>query len=67
MIMFGFLLQWPTLPTLGMFPILLVVYVRLAKREERMAIEEFGDAYRHYMESTPAWIPKLNNLKTSTY
>ena len=32
MIMFGFLLQWPTLPTLVMFPILVVVYVRLAKR-----------------------------------
>ncbi|MCR9299118.1 isoprenylcysteine carboxylmethyltransferase family protein [Vibrio fluvialis] len=59
MIMFGFLLQWPTLPTLVMFPILVVVYVRLAKREERVAIEEFGDDYRHYMESTPGWIPKI--------
>ena len=57
--MFGFLLQWPTIPTLVMFPILVVVYVRLAKREERMALEEFGDVYRHYMESTPAWIPKF--------
>lgn len=59
MIMFGFLLQWPTLPTLVMFPILVAVYVRLAKREERIAIEEFGDDYSHYMESTPGWIPKI--------
>jgi protein-S-isoprenylcysteine O-methyltransferase Ste14 len=59
MIMFGFLLQWPTIPTLVMFPILVIVYIRLAKREERMALDEFGDKYRHYMESTPAWIPKL--------
>jgi protein-S-isoprenylcysteine O-methyltransferase Ste14 len=59
-IMFGFLLQWPTIPTLVMFPILLVVYVRLAKREEGIALEEFGDTYRQYMEITPAWIPKLN-------
>ena len=59
-IMFGFLLQWPTIPTLVMFPILLVVYVRLAKREESIALEEFGDTYRQYMEITPAWIPRLN-------
>ena len=58
--MFGFLLQWPTIPTLVMFPILLVVYVRLAKREESIALEEFGDTYRQYMEITPAWVPRLN-------
>ena len=34
LIMFGFLLQWPTIPTLVMFPVLVVVYVKLAKREE---------------------------------
>jgi protein-S-isoprenylcysteine O-methyltransferase Ste14 len=25
-----------------------------------MALAEFGDYYRRYMESTPGWIPKLN-------
>ena len=59
-IMFGFLLQWPTIPTLVMFPILLVVYVRLAKREESIPIEEFGDNYQQYIEITPAWVPRLN-------
>ncbi len=59
MIMFGFLLQWPTIPTLVMFPILVTVYIRLAKREEHMALDEFGDEYQHYMETTPAWIPKF--------
>tara|TARA_R110000824_G_scaffold401796_1_gene616749 strand:+ start:13291 stop:13944 length:654 start_codon:yes stop_codon:yes gene_type:complete len=68
MIMFGFLLQWPTLPTLVLFPILVVVYVRLAKREELVSIEEFGDEYRHYMETTPAWFPHFYNssLKDNT-
>lgn len=66
MIMFGFLLQWPTIPTLVMFPILVVVYIRLASREERMAIEEFGDDYRRYMESTPAWIPKFKTDKAAS-
>ena len=66
MIMFGFLLQWPTLPTVVMFPILVFVYVRLAKREEKMALEEFGDTYRRYMEATPAWFPKLTTEKTQS-
>ncbi|WP_028877589.1 methyltransferase family protein [Teredinibacter turnerae] len=58
-IMFGFLLQWPTIPTLLMFPFLVAVYIRLVKREEFVALREFGDEYRHYMDSTPAWVPKL--------
>src|SRR6516162_10251157 len=48
-IMLGFLLQWPTLLTLLMFPVLVVMYVRLARLEEREAIAEFGDAYRAYI------------------
>jgi len=56
-IMFGFLLQWPTLPTLIMFPILIYFYVRLAKREEREALTEFGEEYRRYMESVPGFVP----------
>lgn len=59
LIMFGFLMQWPTIPTLVMFPILLVVYLRLAKAEENQAIKQFGDQYIHYRNSTPAFIPKM--------
>jgi len=62
--MFGFLLQWPTLPTLVMFPVLVVVYVRLAKREEQMAIDEYGDDYRRYMGVTPPWIPKFGRTSS---
>jgi len=59
-IMIGFLFQWPTILTLVMFPILVVVYVRLANKEEQMVISEFGDEYLNYMSKTPAWIPKFN-------
>jgi len=58
-IMLGFLLPWPTLVTLVMFPILLVTYVRLAHREEREVEAEFGDEWRVYAASTPRWIPRL--------
>ena len=59
LIMFGFLLQWPTLITLVMFPILVAMYVRLARREEREALIEFGDVYASYTAATPAFIPRL--------
>lgn len=59
LIMFGFLLQWPTLITLAMFPVLLTVYARLARREEADSIVAFGDAYRNYMAHTPAFVPRL--------
>lgn len=58
-IMFGFLLQWPTLVTLLMFPILVLVYVRLARAEEQWALAEYGDAYRLYCELTPAFLPHI--------
>ena len=56
----------PTIPTLVMFPILVVVCVRLAKREEQMALAEFGDEYRTYMHNTPAWIPTIKTLQPGT-
>jgi protein-S-isoprenylcysteine O-methyltransferase Ste14 len=59
LIMLGFLLQWPTLPTLLMFPILVTMYVRLAQKEEREALAEFGQAYVRYAATTPAFIPRL--------
>lgn len=60
-IMFGFLLQWPTLLTLLMFPVLVVMYVRLARREEQDALAEFGAVYRQYIATVPAYIPRFRN------
>ena len=62
MVMFGFLLQWPTILTLLMFPVLVWMYVRLARQEEREAIAEFGDAYRQYAAKVPGFIPRLSDL-----
>ncbi len=62
MVMFGFLLQWPTILTLAMFPVLTVMYVRLAKSEERDAIAEFGDTYRKYAAEVPGFIPRIGRL-----
>ena len=59
LIMLGFLMQWPTLLTLLMFPVLAFAYLRLARREEREVLAKFGDEYRAYMARTPAFVPHL--------
>jgi protein-S-isoprenylcysteine O-methyltransferase Ste14 len=62
LIMFGFLLQWPTILTLAMFPVLVWMYVRLARHEEREALATFGEAYANYAARVPAFIPHLSRI-----
>lgn len=62
LVMFGFLLQWPTILTLAMFPALVFMYVRLAHQEEREALSEFGRAYADYAAQVPAFFPRLSRL-----
>jgi protein-S-isoprenylcysteine O-methyltransferase Ste14 len=58
LVMIGFLLQWPTLPTLVMFPILVWFYVHLARSEERDAAAQFGDAWTAYAARVRGFIPR---------
>lgn len=62
LVMFGFLLQWPTLLTLAMFPVLVVMYAYLARQEERDVLRQFGEAYRRYIDRVPAFVPRLGDL-----
>ena len=66
LVLLGFLIQWPTILTLVMFPVLVWMYVRLAKAEEREAIAMFGEAYRAYAARVPAFIPTRASLSAST-
>jgi protein-S-isoprenylcysteine O-methyltransferase Ste14 len=59
LIMFGFLVQWPTILTLVMFPVLVFMYVRLAISEERQVEKDFGQAWRDYAARTPRFFPRL--------
>lgn len=59
MIMFGFLLQWPTILTAVMFPILVYMYMRLARTEEKEAYAKFGEDYSKYASKVPAFFPQL--------
>ena len=62
LVMLGFLVQWPTLLTLAMFPVLVVMYVKLARSEEREALASFGDVYRSYMADVPGFIPRWGRV-----
>ena len=59
LIMLGFLLQWPTLITMIMFPLLVIMYVRLSYREDRESLAEFGEVFMKYAARTPAFLPRL--------
>jgi protein-S-isoprenylcysteine O-methyltransferase Ste14 len=45
--------------TLALWPLLVAAYLWLAKREEAMAVEEFGAAYLEYAAKTKRFIPFL--------
>lgn len=62
LVMIGFLFQWPTLLTLAMFPVLIWMYVRLARSEEAEVRQEFGQTYSVYADHVPAFIPRLGDM-----
>lgn len=64
-IMFGFLLQWPTVLTLAMFPVLAAMYARLAKQEEKEIHRAFGAEWEGYAARVPAFIPRFGSAGKS--
>ncbi len=61
LILTGFLFQWPTILTLAMYPVLVVMYWRLALAEEREVAEALGDVYRSYAINVPRFVPRLSS------
>ncbi|MEZ4995272.1 MAG: isoprenylcysteine carboxylmethyltransferase family protein [Saprospiraceae bacterium] len=63
LITIGFLIQWPTVITLAMWPVLLFLYYRLAKYEERKLAVRFGPEFHHYRATVPAIFPRFGKNK----
>ncbi len=59
LITLGMNVMWLTIITLAMWPILVVVYYKLAKTEEKDAETEFGEEFRKYKRRVPGWIPRI--------
>jgi protein-S-isoprenylcysteine O-methyltransferase Ste14 len=61
LVLIGMLIQWPTIITAFMFPVLVFAYYRLSKREESDMIKMFGEEYKEYMGKTPMFMPRIRN------
>jgi len=61
LISFGLLVQWPTLLTLVIWPILMVAYWRLAKREEAEVARQFPAEWEEYSRHVPAFLPRFTH------
>lgn len=59
--LFGQLIHWPTLPTLVLFPFIVWLYYRLARKEEMTMLEKFGKEYERYMKQAPMFFPTSSN------
>ncbi len=57
LITLGMIFEWATLPLLIMWPILVILYYRLAKREEADMEQEFGQQYSAYRAKTGMFLP----------
>lgn len=57
LVIVGFLILWPTLPTIVLFPLLVSAYYRLAQREESALTTRFGAQYIAYHRRTPMLVP----------
>lgn len=55
----AFLIQWPTIPTVVMWPILMIAYYRLALHEDAQLEQKFGDSFRKYRHEVPAFFPSF--------
>ena len=55
--------HWPTVFSVTVFPVIVLAYTMLARHEEKVVIEEFGDEYRAYRERVPMFFPRTGQWK----
>lgn len=55
--------HWPTLFSVGLFPVIVLAYGLLARNEEKRVVEEFGDKYRAYQQRVPMFFPRMGQWR----
>ncbi len=61
----GMFIQWPTIVTAAMWPILMFMYYRLARREEKEMESAFGDRFLDYKRKVPMFLPRLDKARVT--
>ncbi len=61
----GFMIQWPTLVTLILWPFVIAMYVKLARIEEHQVMEKFPKEYSKYQKRTPMFFPSIMSLSVN--
>jgi protein-S-isoprenylcysteine O-methyltransferase Ste14 len=59
----GQFLVWPTIPTAILWPLLVYLYHRQARREESVLAEKFGKKFDEYAGKTPMFLPRIPRRK----
>ena len=57
------IVHWPTIVSVAAFPVIVIAYTFLARKEERQMVENFGDEYREYRGRVPMFIPRRNSVQ----
>jgi len=55
------IVHWPTIVSVVAFPVILLAYAHLARKEERPMIATFGERYRAYQQRVPMFIPRFEH------
>ena len=58
------IVHWPTLFSVGLFPIIVFIYYRLSLREEKQVSAEIGHEYSAYKQRVPMFIPRREQWKS---
>src|SRR3546814_6266103 len=55
--------HWPTLFSVGLFPIIVAVFFSLARNEERRMLEQFGEEFGAYRQRVPMFVPQWSQWR----
>jgi len=58
------IVHWPTVFSVVAFPLIVVMYTLLARREEKLVVAEFGESYLEYKQRVPMFFPHWGHWKS---